>query len=69
LLNVRQLGSDRIVDFEFAGGELTAGYHIIVEFYASVSGEIREEIGRRDRNLTKFMYRVTSFSPIKIIAS
>ncbi|KAH8552205.1 hypothetical protein BGW37DRAFT_424420 [Umbelopsis sp. PMI_123] len=35
LLNVRQLGSDRIVDFEFAGGELTAGYHIIVEFYAS----------------------------------
>ncbi|KAG2182712.1 hypothetical protein INT44_005692 [Umbelopsis vinacea] len=35
LLNVRQLGSDRIVDFEFAGGEMTAGYHIIVEFYAS----------------------------------
>ncbi|KAJ2961396.1 hypothetical protein NQZ79_g3433 [Umbelopsis isabellina] len=35
LVNVRQLGSDRIVDFEFAGGELHAGYHIIVEFYAS----------------------------------
>ncbi|KAG2177194.1 hypothetical protein INT43_007851 [Umbelopsis isabellina] len=35
LINVRQLGSDRIVDFEFAGGELHAGYHIIVEFYAS----------------------------------
>jgi len=35
LINVRQLGSDRIVDFEFAGGELTAGYHVIVEFYAS----------------------------------
>jgi predicted ribosome quality control (RQC) complex YloA/Tae2 family protein len=36
LTNVRQLGVDRIVDFEFAGiGEGTT-YHIIAEFYASV---------------------------------
>ncbi|CAB4489274.1 unnamed protein product [Rhizophagus irregularis] len=35
LTNVRQLGVDRIVDFEFAGfGEGTT-YHIIAEFYAS----------------------------------
>ncbi|KAI8380498.1 fibronectin-binding protein A N-terminus-domain-containing protein [Choanephora cucurbitarum] len=33
--NVRQLGVDRIVDFEFAGGENSIGYHIICEFYAS----------------------------------
>ncbi|KAI9483824.1 MAG: fibronectin-binding protein A N-terminus-domain-containing protein [Benjaminiella poitrasii] len=33
--NVRQLGIDRIVDFEFAGGEMGIGYHIICEFYAS----------------------------------
>ena len=36
LTNVRQLGVDRIIDFEFAGvGEGTT-YHIIAEFYASV---------------------------------
>ncbi|KAI8394072.1 fibronectin-binding protein A N-terminus-domain-containing protein [Radiomyces spectabilis] len=35
LTNVRQLGVDRIVDFEFAGGEKTMGYHVIAEFYAS----------------------------------
>ncbi|CEG84017.1 hypothetical protein RMATCC62417_17873 [Rhizopus microsporus] len=35
LTNVRQLGVDRIVDFEFAGGEKSLGYHIICEFYAS----------------------------------
>ncbi|GAN03148.1 nuclear export mediator factor NEMF-like [Mucor ambiguus] len=33
--NVRQLGVDRIVDFEFAGGEMGIGYHIICEFYSS----------------------------------
>ncbi|KAI9260165.1 fibronectin-binding protein A N-terminus-domain-containing protein [Sporodiniella umbellata] len=33
--NIRQLGVDRIVDFEFAGGEKSIGYHIICEFYAS----------------------------------
>ncbi|KAI9492473.1 fibronectin-binding protein A N-terminus-domain-containing protein [Zychaea mexicana] len=33
--NIRQLGVDRIVDFEFAGGEKSFGYHIIAEFYAS----------------------------------
>ncbi|KAI8884094.1 hypothetical protein K501DRAFT_294252 [Backusella circina FSU 941] len=33
--NVRQLGIDRIVDFEFAGGEKSMGYHLICEFYAS----------------------------------
>ncbi|KAI9267123.1 fibronectin-binding protein A N-terminus-domain-containing protein [Helicostylum pulchrum] len=33
--NVRQLGIDRIVDFEFAGGEMGIGYHIICEFYSS----------------------------------
>jgi predicted ribosome quality control (RQC) complex YloA/Tae2 family protein len=31
------LGVDRIVDFEFAGGEMGIGYHIICEFYSSVS--------------------------------
>ncbi|KAI9305340.1 fibronectin-binding protein A N-terminus-domain-containing protein [Cunninghamella echinulata] len=35
LTNVRQVGIDRIVDFEFAGGEKSNGYHIISEFYAS----------------------------------
>ncbi|KAI9333487.1 fibronectin-binding protein A N-terminus-domain-containing protein, partial [Pilaira anomala] len=33
--NVRQLGIDRIVDFEFAGGEMGIGYHVICEFYSS----------------------------------
>ncbi|KAI9006623.1 fibronectin-binding protein A N-terminus-domain-containing protein [Phycomyces nitens] len=33
--NVRQLGVDRIVDFEFGGGDNSMGYHIIAEFYAS----------------------------------
>ncbi|KAI7904244.1 uncharacterized protein BX663DRAFT_431769 [Cokeromyces recurvatus] len=33
--NVRQLGIDRIVDFEFAGGEMGIGYHLICEFYSS----------------------------------
>ncbi|RUS19639.1 LOW QUALITY PROTEIN: hypothetical protein BC937DRAFT_87165 [Endogone sp. FLAS-F59071] len=35
LTSVRQLGSDRIVDFDFGGGESGQGYHIIAEFYAS----------------------------------
>ncbi|KAI8338866.1 fibronectin-binding protein A N-terminus-domain-containing protein [Chlamydoabsidia padenii] len=35
LTSVRQVGVDRIVDFEFAGGENSTGYHIIAEFYAS----------------------------------
>ncbi|CAO3636146.1 unnamed protein product [Cunninghamella echinulata] len=35
LTNVRQVGIDSIVDFEFAGGEKSNGYHIISEFYAS----------------------------------
>ncbi|KAI8147504.1 fibronectin-binding protein A N-terminus-domain-containing protein [Fennellomyces sp. T-0311] len=33
--NIRQLGVDRIVDFEFAAGDKSFGYHIICEFYAS----------------------------------
>ncbi|OAD78993.1 hypothetical protein PHYBLDRAFT_86209, partial [Phycomyces blakesleeanus NRRL 1555(-)] len=33
--SVRQLGVDRIVDFEFGGGDNSMGYHIIAEFYAS----------------------------------
>ncbi|CAG8668798.1 2831_t:CDS:10 [Funneliformis caledonium] len=35
LINVRQLGIDRIIDFEFAGASEGASYHIIAEFYAS----------------------------------
>ncbi|SAM09718.1 hypothetical protein [Absidia glauca] len=35
LTSVRQVGVDRIVDFEFAGGDNSTGYHIIAEFYAS----------------------------------
>ncbi|KAJ8661496.1 hypothetical protein O0I10_002762 [Lichtheimia ornata] len=35
LTNVRQLGVDRVVDFEFAGSEKSIGYHIIAEFYSS----------------------------------
>ncbi|CAO3640297.1 unnamed protein product [Cunninghamella blakesleeana] len=35
LTNVRQVGVDRIVDFDFGGGENSTGYHIIAEFYAS----------------------------------
>ncbi|KAJ1967898.1 hypothetical protein IWQ62_001571 [Dispira parvispora] len=35
LTNIRQLGMDRIVDLEFAGGERLPTYHIIAEFYAS----------------------------------
>ncbi|KAI8066316.1 fibronectin-binding protein A N-terminus-domain-containing protein [Gongronella butleri] len=35
LTNVRQVGVDRIVDFEFAGGENSLGFHIIAEFYAA----------------------------------
>ncbi|KAI7865815.1 fibronectin-binding protein A N-terminus-domain-containing protein [Spinellus fusiger] len=33
--SIRQLGVDRIVDFEFGGGDNSMGYHIIAEFYAS----------------------------------
>ncbi|KAI8086191.1 fibronectin-binding protein A N-terminus-domain-containing protein [Halteromyces radiatus] len=35
LTGVRQVGVDRIVDFEFGGGENSLGFHIIAEFYAS----------------------------------
>lgn len=35
LTNVRQLGVDRVVDFEFGGSEKSVGYHIIAEFYSS----------------------------------
>ncbi|ORX62000.1 hypothetical protein DM01DRAFT_1331468 [Hesseltinella vesiculosa] len=35
LTNVRQVGVDRIVDFEFASGDGTFGFHIIAEFYAA----------------------------------
>ncbi|CAI2185456.1 16484_t:CDS:10 [Funneliformis geosporum] len=35
LINVRQLGVDRIIDFEFAGATEGSTYHIIAEFYAS----------------------------------
>ncbi|CAO3590807.1 unnamed protein product [Absidia cylindrospora] len=35
LTAVRQVGVDRIVDFEFGGGENSLGFHIIAEFYAS----------------------------------
>ena len=34
LVGLTQLGSDRIVDFDFTGAEF--GFHIFVEFYASV---------------------------------
>ncbi|KAI8983879.1 fibronectin-binding protein A N-terminus-domain-containing protein [Pilobolus umbonatus] len=33
--NIRQLGVDRVVDFEFAGGQMGIGYHILCEFYSS----------------------------------
>ncbi|KAJ1913468.1 hypothetical protein IWQ60_009196 [Tieghemiomyces parasiticus] len=35
LTNVTQLGLDRIVDFEFAGGDYVPTYHLITEFYAA----------------------------------
>ncbi|KAJ1983292.1 hypothetical protein H4R34_001376 [Dimargaris verticillata] len=35
LTGVTQLGLDRIVDFEFAGGDHVPTYHLITEFYAS----------------------------------
>lgn len=35
LLSLKQVGGDRIVDFEFYGGE-AGNYHLITEFYASV---------------------------------
>ncbi|KAJ1969600.1 hypothetical protein H4R35_006096 [Dimargaris xerosporica] len=35
LTAVTQLGLDRIVDFEFAGGDHVPTYHLITEFYAS----------------------------------
>ncbi|KAI1321220.1 hypothetical protein EDD11_007786 [Mortierella claussenii] len=35
LTGVKQLGSDRIVDFEFAADDLNNTYHIIAEFYAA----------------------------------
>lgn len=37
LTSVKQLGSDRIVDFEFSADDLNNTYHIIAEFYAAVS--------------------------------
>jgi len=33
---VKQLGSDRIVDFEFGADDINNTYHIIAEFYAAV---------------------------------
>ncbi|KAF9550895.1 hypothetical protein EC957_011442 [Mortierella hygrophila] len=35
LTGVKQLGSDRIVDFEFGADDLNNTYHIIAEFYAA----------------------------------
>ncbi|KAG0328587.1 hypothetical protein BGZ99_005066, partial [Dissophora globulifera] len=35
LTGVKQLGSDRIVDFQFAADDLNNTYHIIAEFYAA----------------------------------
>ncbi|KAI9595892.1 fibronectin-binding protein A N-terminus-domain-containing protein [Syncephalis fuscata] len=35
LTNVRQLGTDRIVHFEFLGNEADGDFHLFVEFYAS----------------------------------
>ncbi|KAF9923082.1 hypothetical protein FBU30_006797 [Linnemannia zychae] len=35
LTSVKQLGSDRIVDFEFGADDLDNTYHIIAEFYAA----------------------------------
>ncbi|RKP24057.1 fibronectin-binding protein A N-terminus-domain-containing protein, partial [Syncephalis pseudoplumigaleata] len=35
LTNIRQLGTDRIVHFEFLGNEAEGDYHLFVEFYAS----------------------------------
>ncbi|KAG0340587.1 hypothetical protein BG004_006345 [Podila humilis] len=35
LTNVRQLGSDRIVDYEFGADDLSNTYHVIAEFYAA----------------------------------
>jgi predicted ribosome quality control (RQC) complex YloA/Tae2 family protein len=37
LTNIRQLGTDRIVHFEFLGNEAEGDFHLFVEFYASVS--------------------------------
>lgn len=36
LTGVKQLGSDRIVDFEFGAEDVSNTYHIIAEFYAAV---------------------------------
>ncbi|KAI8051426.1 fibronectin-binding protein A N-terminus-domain-containing protein [Syncephalis plumigaleata] len=35
LTNIRQLGTDRIVHFEFLGNEAGGDFHLFVEFYAS----------------------------------
>ncbi|RHZ69460.1 hypothetical protein Glove_283g31 [Diversispora epigaea] len=35
LTNIKQLGVDRIIDFEFAGSTEESTFHIIAEFYAS----------------------------------
>ena len=55
MTNVRQLGVDRIVDFEFAGGEKSLGFHIIVEFYAAVriikKGKGRKQTGCLLKNI------------------
>ena len=39
MTGVKQLGSDRIVDFEFGADDLNNTYHIIAEFYAAVRDE------------------------------
>ena len=41
LMNLTQLGNDRIVDFDFTGGQY--GFHVFVEFYASVA--LRPRLG------------------------
>ena len=39
LVSVRQLGIDRIVDFQFGSNE--AAYHLIIELYDRVSAELQ----------------------------
>ena len=39
------MGSDRIVDFEFAADDLNNTYHIIAEFYAAVRKGKNESAG------------------------
>lgn len=48
------------MDFEFAGGENSIGYHIIAEFYASVSYIYKERNKKKCVKGSSYVFKLLS---------